>query len=91
MGAGALGIVMLRCLRPDLPSVRLVGSDIAHTVLLTLLAGTGHWIKGDVKWALLGSLFLGSIPGIVLASRFAHHVPERILQPVLGLMLLAIG
>ena len=91
VGAGALGIVMLRCLRPDMSSVRLVGSDIAHAVPLTLLAGTGHWMMGNVNWVLLGSLLLGSIPGIVLASHFAHHLPERILQPVLGLMLLAIG
>ena len=91
VGAGALGIVMLRYFRPDIPSVRLVGSDIAHAVPLTLLAGTGHWMLGDINWHLLGSLLLGSIPGIALASHFAHHLPERILQPILGLMLLAIG
>ena len=91
VGAGALGIVMLRYLRPDMPSVRLVGSDIAHAVPLTLLAGTGHWMMGDVDWVLLGSLLLGSIPGIVLSSHYAHHLSERILRPVLGLELLAIG
>ncbi len=91
VGAGALGIVVLRVLYPGMPSVRLVGSDIAHAVPLTLLAGAGHWMMGDVNWVLLGSLLIGSIPGIVLASHYAHRLPERILQPVLGLMLLAIG
>lgn len=91
VGAGAIGIVLLRYLHPRIASVRLVGSDIAHAVPLTLLAGTGHWMMGDVDWVLLVSLLAGSLPGIVLASHVAHRVPERILQPVLGAMLLAIG
>ncbi len=91
VGAGAIGIVVLRHLYPRLPAVRLVGSDIAHAVPLTLLAGSGHWLMGDVNWVLLGSLLIGSIPGIFLASRCAHHVPEAILRRVLGVVLLAIA
>jgi len=91
VGAGAVGIVVLRHLYPQLPAVRLVGSDIAHAVPLTLLAGSGHWLIGDVQLALLGSLLLGSIPGIFLASRCAHYVPETVLRRVLGFVLLVIG
>jgi len=84
VGAGAIGIVVLRSLYPRLPAVRLVGSDIAHAVPLTLLAGSGHWLIGDVNWPLLGSLLLGSIPGIILASRYAHLLPDLVLRRVLG-------
>ncbi len=91
VGAGAIGIVVLRVLYPRLPAVRLVGSDIAHAVPLTLLAGSGHWLMGDVNWALLGSLLIGSIPGIILASRCAHQVPEGILRRALGLILVAVA
>ncbi|MGO9171154.1 MAG: sulfite exporter TauE/SafE family protein [Rhodomicrobium sp.] len=91
VGAGAVGIVILRHLYPQFPAVRLVGSDIAHAVPLTLLAGSGHWLIGDVQWVLLGSLLIGSIPGICLASRWAHHVPEGILRRVLAFVLLVIG
>ncbi len=91
VGAGAVGIVVLRHLYPQLPAVKLVGSDIAHAVPLTLLAGSGHWLIGDVQLALLGSLLLGSIPGIFLASRCAHRIPETILRRVLGLVLLVIA
>ncbi len=91
VGAGAFGIVVMRHLYPQLPSVRLVGSDIAHAVPLTLLAGGGHWLIGDVNWMLLGLLLIGSIPGIVLASRCAHQIPEGILRRVLGFVLLAIA
>ena len=89
VGAGAIGIVVLRSLYPRLPAVRLVGSDIAHAVPLTLLAGSGHWLIGDVNWPLLVLLLIGSIPGIILASRYAHLVPDKVLRRVLGVVLLA--
>lgn len=91
VGAGAIGIVLLRALHPEVPSVRLVGSDIAHAVPLTLLAGIGHWLMGDIDWVMLASLLAGSLPGIVLASQVAHRIPERVLQPILGVMLFGIG
>ncbi len=91
IGVGAIGIVVLRYLYPRLSAVRLVGSDIAHAVPLTLVAGSGHWLIGDVNWDLLGSLLIGSIPGIILASRLAHWVPDQILRRVLGVVLLAVA
>ena len=91
VGAGAIGIVVLRVLYSSMPTIRLVGSDIAHAVPLTLLAGSGHWMMGDVDFALLASLLIGSIPGIVLASRFAHLVPEDVLRRLLGSVLLVVA
>jgi uncharacterized protein len=55
VGAGALGVTALLLLYPHLPMVRIVGSDIAHAVPLTLVAGIGHWLVGNVDWLLLGS------------------------------------
>ena len=43
IGAGALGVAVLFFLYPRLPPVRIVGSDLAHAVPLTLVAGLGHW------------------------------------------------
>jgi uncharacterized membrane protein YfcA len=91
VGVGALGLVVLRHLYPRLPAVRLVGSDIAHAVPLTLLAGSGHWLIGDINWGLLGSLLIGSIPGIILACHCAHQVPDRALRRVLSVVLFAVA
>ena len=91
VGAGALGFVALRALYPQTRAVRLVGIDIAHAVPLTLLAGAGHWYLGDVDWRLLVALLLGSIPGIVVSSALAHHLPERLMQAILGIVLAVIG
>jgi uncharacterized protein len=87
VGAGALGTVALLFLYPRLPIARVVGSDIAHAVPLTLLAGVGHWYLGSVDLGLLASLLLGSIPGIIVGSYLAGRVPEYILKPSLGAVL----
>jgi uncharacterized membrane protein YfcA len=91
VGAGALGVAVLFYLYPRLPTIRVIGSDLAHAVPLTLVAGLGHWWMGSVDWSLLGSLLLGSLPGIWLGSHASAKVPERILRPILAGMLVLIG
>ncbi len=70
VGAGAFGVTALLMLYPRVPMAVIVGSDIAHAVPLTLVAGLGHWWLGSVDWPLLTSLLSGSIPGIVLGGIF---------------------
>ena len=91
VGAGAIGVTALLMLYPSMPTVRIVGSDIAHAVPLTLIAGAGHWWMGSVDWQLLVSLLLGSIPGITIGSHFASRVPERVLRPLLAGTLALVG
>jgi uncharacterized protein len=91
VGAGALGVAVLFFLYPKLPAIRIVGSDLAHAVPLTLIAGLGHWAIGSVDWSLLGSLLIGSLPGIWLGSHASAKVPERILRPMLAIMLVLVG
>jgi len=91
IGAGALGVVALVILYPQLPMARIVGSDIAHAVPLTLAAGAGHWIIGTVDWHIMGSLLAGSVPGIVLGSYAAIRVPERALRLVLAATLILVA
>lgn len=89
VGSGALGTVVLILLYPELSMARIVGSDLAHAVPLTLLAGIGHWTLGTVSGAVLAPLLIGSVPGIVLGSLGARHVPDRWLRCGLALILAA--
>jgi uncharacterized membrane protein YfcA len=73
----ARGVTTLLLLYPLLPMARIVASDIAHAVPLTLVAGIGHWAMGAIDWHLMGVLLMGSLPGILLGSYCAHRVPER--------------
>jgi uncharacterized membrane protein YfcA len=91
VGAGAVGVVALLLLYPQLPTARIIGSDIAHAVPLTLVAGTGHWIIGTVDWHLMGSLLAGSLPGIVIGSYVAIRVPEKALRLVLAATLIVVA
>ena len=91
VGAGALGVTALLILYPKMQTVRIVGSDIAHAVPLTLIAGAGHWWLGSVDWPLLVSLLPGSIPGIVIGGHFASRAPEQILRPLLAGILAVVG
>lgn len=91
VSAGALGTIALLFLYPKLPMSRIVGSDIAHAVPLTLLAGLGHWWLGAISSAVLGSLLVGSIPGVVIASFATRLVPERALRYALALVLVLAG
>jgi uncharacterized membrane protein YfcA len=91
VGAGAVGVTALLLLYPRLPMVRIVGSDIAHAVPLTLVAGAGHWALGAVDWHLMGVLLMGSLPGIVLGSFTAIRVPETVLRTALAVVLLLVA
>jgi hypothetical protein len=91
VGAGAIGVTVLLILYPNLPAGRLVGSDIAHAVPLTLIAGFGHWLIGSVDLHLLLSLLVGSIPGIIIGSLISSRVPDRVLRPILASAMALVG
>ncbi len=91
VGAGAIGVVALVLLYPQLPMAKIVGSDIAHAVPLTLVAGLGHWAMGSVDWHIIISLLIGSLPGIFIGSYFAVRIPERALQLILAATLFVVA
>lgn len=91
VGAGALGTVALLFLYPRFPTLKIVGTDLAHAIPLTAVAGLGHLHMGNVNFMLLGSLLLGSLPGIYVGSHVSAKIPERVLRPVLASVLMLIG
>src|SRR5579871_2807130 len=91
VGAGAVGVAVLLLLYPRLPMATIVGSDIAHAVPLTLVAGAGHWLLGSVDWHLMGVLLLGSLPGIVIGSYCAVRVPQAVVRYALVAILLVVA
>ncbi|PPQ32081.1 hypothetical protein CCS01_16025 [Rhodopila globiformis] len=91
VGAGAIGTTVLILLYPHIKIARLVGSDIAHAVPLTLLAGLGHWMLGSIDWGLLGSLLSGSVPGIIIGSVLSSRLPEFALRTILAVTMAMAG
>lgn len=91
VGAGALGVTALVLLYPRLPTPRIVATDIAHAVPLTLVAGAGHLLLSTVELRVLGLLLLGSLPGIFIGSLLAIRVPDTVLRIVLSSVLVVVG
>lgn len=91
VGAGALGAVMLIALYPGIPARKVAGTDIAHAVPLTLVAGLGHLWLGNVDFGLVGNLLAGSVPGIIAGSLLAGRLPDAAVRRVLAFVLLCAG
>lgn len=91
VGAGVLGTTLLLLLYPRLSAITIVGTDIAHAVPLTLIAGLGHISLGTPDFSTLGYLLIGSIPGIWLGTRIGYRLPEHYLRPIIAVMLIIIG
>jgi uncharacterized membrane protein YfcA len=92
IGAGALGAAMLLALYPlRMTAQRLVGTDIVHAVPLTIVAGMGHLLMGNVNFTLLGALLVGSIPGIIIGSLLANRVDGRYIRVALAVVLVITG
>jgi uncharacterized membrane protein YfcA len=91
IGAGAIGATLILLLYPRLPAQRLVGTDIAHAVPLTLVAGVGHASLGHVDWQLLVSLLIGSLPGIWIGAHLTKSFPERLVRALLCVALVTAG
>ncbi|MDP8567704.1 sulfite exporter TauE/SafE family protein [Methylophilus aquaticus] len=91
VGAGALGVTALIMLYPKEKITTIVGSDIAHAVPLTMVAGLGHASLGTIDYQLLGTLLIGSIPGIYLGSHLSSRVAEHWVRIVLAIILIYVG
>jgi uncharacterized membrane protein YfcA len=92
VGAGALGVAALVALYPlRLPSDRLVATDIAHALPITALAAAGHAVLGHVDLRALACLLVGSIPGVLLATRATIRLPPALTRTLIAVMLLAVS
>jgi uncharacterized protein len=90
IGSGSIMAVILLLLYPMVPAV-IVGTDIAHATVLSLVVGLAHMTQGNVDFSLAGSLLLGGIPGVLVGSRVAPWLPGKPLKMVLATMLIFVG
>lgn len=92
IGAGALGTVMLLYLYPlRLNASKLVGTDLAHAIPLALIAGLGHLWMGNVDFALMVNLLLGSIPGVLLGSMISTRAPIKFIRTAIAVVLMIVA
>jgi uncharacterized membrane protein YfcA len=90
IGSGSVMAVILLLLYPIAPAI-IVGTDIAHATVLSLVVGIAHMTQGNVDFGLAGTLLLGSIPGVIVGSRIAPWLPGKPLKAILAGMLIFVG
>ena len=90
VGSGSLLVPFLLA-SITLPLTRIIGTDVLHGAILTLVAGAAHLASGNVNAPLLLNLLAGSVPGVVLGSKLAVAFPKRGVEIVLGVVLAVSG
>jgi uncharacterized membrane protein YfcA len=87
VGSGALigpALILLFRLTPR----RVVGTDVFHAAIMLWAAGLAHWVGGNVDFALMGTILLGSLPGVWIGAALVGRVAVAFLRPALGCVLL---
>lgn len=88
VGSGALiGLVLI--LLYKLSPRRVVGTDVFHAAVLLWTAGMAHFISGNVDLGLMGTILLGSLPGVWIGTALVPYVPVVGLRYTLGIILAA--
>ena len=91
VGAGALGLAFLSLLYPNYKISKLVAADLAHAVILSLVAGIGHLSISTINLNILAPLLLGSIPGVFIGSNLGIYLPDKIMRPLVASVLMLLG
>ncbi|PVZ69564.1 sulfite exporter TauE/SafE family protein [Pelagibaculum spongiae] len=91
VGAGAFGAAILMYLYPHMSNRQIVGTDLAHAIPLTALAGLGHLHLGNVDFQLLGALLVGSLPAIYFGTKLGAKLPDKVMKPILASALMLLG
>jgi uncharacterized membrane protein YfcA len=87
VGSGALiGLALILVFK--LTPHRVVGTDVFHAAILLWAAGLAHLVSGNVDFVLMGTILVGSLPGVLVGTHFVTRVPATVLRPVLGCVLL---
>ena len=90
VGSGALvGLALILVFK--LTPHRVVGTDVFHAALMLWAAGLAHVAEGNIDYGLMGTILIGSIPGVVIGERLARVVPAGALRPALGCVMLGSG
>ncbi len=90
VGSGIVVMMLLLLFFNRKPTV-LVGTDIAHAVVLTAVTAALHSRLGTIDLHLVLWLLVGSVPGALIGSRLSLRLPRAGLRFALILLLFATG
>jgi uncharacterized protein len=87
VGSGALvGLALILVFR--LTPHRVVGTDVFHAAILLWAAGLTQLAVGNIDFGLMGTILIGSLPGVLIGERLSRRIPAAALRPALGCVML---
>jgi hypothetical protein len=60
---------------------------VFHAAILLWAAGVAHTIGGNVDFTIVGTILIGSIPGISIGSHLTVRLPTGLLRNALGIVM----
>jgi uncharacterized membrane protein YfcA len=90
IGSGSV-IALFLLLFSGMKPKEVVGTDIAHAVLLTGVAAIGHVGIHTVDFRLAFNLLIGSLPGVMIGSYLTTLVPSKPLKVAIALLIIISG
>ncbi len=91
VGSGTLIIVSIAFLFPKLGPKELVGTDIFQAFMLLAAGVIGYLMANTINWTIVTLLLIGSLPGVVLGSKFSKYIPDRLMRPIIATVLAISG
>jgi uncharacterized membrane protein YfcA len=89
VGSGSLIMMMLLLSYPGIRLAELVGTDLVQAVPLVTSAALAHLLFGDFHLGVTASILVGSLPGIYIGARFSSRASDRVIRPLLVVVLVA--
>jgi uncharacterized protein len=70
---------------------RVVGTDLFHAMMVTIAAGVATVIWGTPDFSYVGSILIGSIPGILIGAQFTNRLNQKALRGSIATVLALSG
>jgi len=90
IGGGTV-IMALLLIFFSIPLNLMVGIDVVHGALLTVITSLNYIFAGQADWSLVGLLLVGSLPGAWLGAFAIKRIDVRIVRGILALVVIGAG
>jgi hypothetical protein len=90
VGSGVFFGMALVTLFP-LSARRVVGTDLFHAMMVTIAAGAATVIWGTPDFSYVGTILIGSIPGILIGAQFTNRLNQKALRGSIATVLALSG
>jgi hypothetical protein len=87
--SGGILLVPLFVVAFGFTAARAAGTSLVVAAVLVVPTLSTHWLLGNIDWSIAGAFALGMVPASLLASRVGPKLPDGVVRPAFGAVVLA--